>query len=233
MEKAYKHVVYFFVAILIVALAGFYKTYFGLFPAFEGVNNVQHFHGTMMLLWLAMLIGQPTLIKYKRLDLHRQLGKVSYVLVPLMLTSMFLIGRMGYMRDAGNLPEQENIGLLALTIPDLFGFTILYVLAMINKKKATIHMRYIVGTSLLLISPGLGRIAINYAGVSLPMSAEISHITAIVVALSLVFYDIKKHRPYKPFLVAFIILSVMHLCWVFRMTTAWQEWAGFFARTFF
>ena len=233
MEKAYRNVVYFFVAILILAFVGFFKSYFGRFPEFNGVNNVQHFHGTMMLLWLAMLITQPLLIKYKRLDLHRKLGKVSYVLVPLILTSIFLIGRMGYLRDAVNLPEQENIGLLALTIPDIFAFSILYVLAMLNKNKAAIHMRYIVGTSLLLISPGLGRFAINYAGASLPTAAEIAHITAIVVSLVFILYDIKKHRPYKPFIVAFIVLSVMHLCWVFRMTNVWQESAGKFAKTFF
>ncbi len=75
-------------------------------------------------------------------------------------------------------------------------------LAMVYKNKAAIHMRYIVGTSLLLISPGLGRIAINYAGTSLPTAAEIAHITAIVVSLILILYDIKKHRPYKPFIIA-------------------------------
>ena len=233
MEKAYRNVVYFFIGILILAFAGFFKTYFGLFPVFKSVNNVQHFHAAMMLLWLAMLITQPLLIKYKRLDWHRKLGKVSYFLVPLILTSMFLIGRMGYLRDAANLPEQENIGLLALTIPDIFGFSILYVLAIVNKNKAAIHMRYILGTSLLLISPGLGRLTINYAGASLPTAAEIGHITTIVVSLVLILYDIKKHRPYKPFILAFIILSVMHFCWVFRMTTVWQEFAGKFARTFF
>jgi len=233
MEKAYRNVVYFFVAILILTFAGFFKSYFALLPEFKGVNNVKHFHATMMLLWLAMLITQPLLIKYKRLDLHRKLGKASYFLVPLILTSMFLIGRMGYLRDAVDLPEQENIGLLALTIPDIFAFSILYVLAMVNKNKAAIHMRYIIGTSLLLISPGLGRFTINYAGASLPTSAEIAHITAIVVSLVLILYDIKKHRPYKPFIVAFIALSVMHLCWVFRMTIVWQEFAGKFAKTFF
>ncbi len=127
MEKAYRNVVYFFVGILILALAGFFKSYFGLFPEFKSVNNAQHFHAIMMLLWLAMLITQPLLIKYKRLDLHRKLGKVSYFLVPLILTSMFLIGRMGYLRDATSLPEQENIGLLALTIPDIFLFYFVYV----------------------------------------------------------------------------------------------------------
>lgn len=233
MEKSYRNVSYFFVTILIVAFIGFFKTYFSQFLVFNGVNNTQHFHGIMMLSWLAMLITQPLLIKYKRIGLHRKLGKVSYFLVPLILTSMLLIGRMGYLRDAVDLPKEENIGMLALTIPDLFGFSILYVLAMINKNNAAIHMRYIIGTSLLLISPGLGRIAINYAGTSLPTSAELSHSAAILVSIIFVLYDLRKRSPYKPFLVAFIVLTIMHLCWIFRMTTIWQAFAGQFAKVFF
>ena len=233
MEKAYKNVTYLFVAILVVAFIGFFQTYFSQFPSFDGANNTQHFHAFMMLSWIAMLIIQPLLIKYKKLDLHRQFGKISYFQVPLIVASFFLIGRMGFLRDVVNLPQDENIGLLALTIPDIFGFSILYVLAMVNKNRPAIHMRYIIGTSLLLISPGLGRIAINYAGTSLPASAEISHGFAIIVSVALILYDVVKRRPYKPFVVAFVILSCMHLCWEIRLTAFWQAFAGQFATTFF
>jgi hypothetical protein len=153
MEKAYRNISYLFVTILFVAFIGFFQTYFIQFPTFSGSNNIQHFHAIMMLCWMAMLIIQPLLIKYKKIDWHRQLGKVSYFQVTLILASFFLIGRTGYLRDAVNLPQAENIGLLALTIPDMFGFSILYILAMVNKNRAAIHMRYIIGASLLMISP--------------------------------------------------------------------------------
>jgi hypothetical protein len=233
MEKAYRNISYFFVAILIVAFIGFFQTYFIQFPTFNGSNNIQHFHAIMMLSWMAMLIIQPLLIKYKKIDWHRQLGKVSYFQVTLILASFFLIGRTGYLRDAVNLPQAENIGLLALTIPDMFGFSILYILAMVNKNRAAIHMRYIIGASLLMISLGLGRIAMNYTGASLPTSAEISHVSAIVVSIFLIIYDFTKHRPYKPFVVAFVVLSLMHLCWELRLTAFWQRFAGKFAETLF
>jgi hypothetical protein len=233
MEKAYRNLPYFFVGLLMLTFAGFLKTYFALLPGFKGLTKLHHFHGTMMLLWIAMLIAQAILIKYKKRELHRMLGKVSYVLVPFILFSMFLIGRMAYLRDTANLPAKENIGLLALMIPDIFGFFLLYILSMVNKNNGAIHMRYIIGTSLLLIGPGLGRLTINYAGASLPTAVQIAHITAIVVCLLLVLYDVKKHRPYKPFVVALLVLSFIHLSWVFRMSYVWQEFAGTFAKTLF
>jgi hypothetical protein len=233
METSYRHVSAFFAAILLVALIGFFKSYLSLLPDFPGINSIQHFHGLMMLLWLGMLITQPLLIRYKRVDLHKKLGKVSYLLVPLIVASFFLIGRMGYQRDASLLPTEENIGFLALTLPDMVGFSLLYILAMVHKNNPPLHMRYIIGTSLLLISPGLGRIVLNYADASLPTAAEVSHLTAIAIALLLVAYDVHNRRPYKPFAVTFFTLSLMHLCWEFRLTPLWQTLAGQFASTFF
>jgi hypothetical protein len=188
---------------------------------------------TMMLLWLTMLITQPILIKYKKWDLHRTLGKVSYFLVPFILVSIFLVGRVGYLREGVNLPPSVKIGLLALSIPNLFAFSIWYVLSMVNKSKAPIHMRYMIATSLLLIGPGLGRLTINYGGASLATALVIAQTTAILISLALLLYDVIKHRPFKPFIVAFIVLSVVHLSWLFRMTMVWQEFGGSFAKAFY
>lgn len=52
-----------------------------------------------MALWLIMLIAQPFLIKYKKLSWHRVLGKASYVLVPLILITAFLLIRNEYYRN--------------------------------------------------------------------------------------------------------------------------------------
>lgn len=82
MEKAYKNLSLFFIAILVIVILGFFKTYFGLFPNFRNVTSIQHIHGSLFLLWFVMLIVQPILIRKRKYKWHRVIGKVSYFLVP-------------------------------------------------------------------------------------------------------------------------------------------------------
>jgi len=67
MEKTYKYISLFFVAILAIVFLGFFKSYFGLFPTFNKVTTIQHLHGLLFLLWFIMLIVQPVLIKKKKI----------------------------------------------------------------------------------------------------------------------------------------------------------------------
>ena len=233
MERSYKNAGYFFIAILVVVVWGFYRTYFGLFPHFNGINNVQHFHGLVMLSWFALLIAQPFLIKYNKYNLHRALGKISYFLVPLILISIFMVARMGYLRDAPTVPHPQNIGGLALNIPDIFGFAILYILAIVNKKNTPFHMRYIIATSLLLIGPGVGRAAIIYGGFSFKTGIDTALLLTDLLCVALIIYDVIKHRPYKPYLVALSIFIAMHLCWQFQMSSWWQAFGEKFAALLF
>ena len=85
-----------FIALLLLVIWGFYRTYFNLFPSFTGIQPVQHFHGIMMLSWFAMLIIQPLLIRYEKFALHRKVGALSYIIIPLLLFSIFLVARMGF-----------------------------------------------------------------------------------------------------------------------------------------
>ena len=166
MEKAYKNLSLFFIALLLLVIWGFYRTYFNLFPLFTGIQTVQHFHGIMMLSWFAMLIIQPLLIRYEKFALHRKLGALSYIIIPLLLLSIFLVARMGFYRDAARFTKEQNIGSLALNIPGLVFFGALYILAMVNKKNTAYHMRYMIGTSTLMLGPGIGRAFIVYGGMS-------------------------------------------------------------------
>lgn len=43
-----------------------------------------------------MLLAQPILIKKGKPQVHRALGKVSYVLMPLIVLGILLVGRDGY-----------------------------------------------------------------------------------------------------------------------------------------
>ena len=233
MESAYKNLSLFFVIILAFVVLGFFKSYFGLFPTFNGVTTVQHFHGAMMLSWFAMLIVQPMLIRYKKMEWHRRIGKLSYVLVPLILVSIFLVTKTGFMRHSAILPKPVNIGGLALDIPNIFAFATFYILAMLNKNNSTYHMRYMIATSLLLIGPGTGRAFIIYGGMPFPQGVLYSIILTELIAVVLIIYDKVKGNDIKPYVITLSILIAMHMIWQFQMSWWWQAFGERFAAWFF
>ncbi|MEB0260299.1 MULTISPECIES: hypothetical protein [unclassified Mucilaginibacter] len=233
MEKTYQNVSYFVVVIFAFVIWGFYRPYFGLFPSFSGVTTVQHFHGLMMLSWFAMLIVQPFLIRYKKYEMHRNLGKVSYVLIPLLLLSIFLVTKGQFQRLAPIIPKEQNLGSLALNLPDIVAFGTLYILAMVYKKNSAYHMRYMIATSFLLLGPGIGRAMIIYGGMPFPLALEYSLLLTDALAIGFIIYDVINKKPYRPYLITLGILLAMHLIWEFQLSAPWQAFAGKFAQLFF
>lgn len=233
MESAYKNLSLFFIIILAFVVWGFFSTYFGLFPTFTGLTNVHHFHGIMMLSWFAMLIIQPMLIQYKKLEWHRRLGKLSYLLIPLILLSIFLVTKLEYIRNAATMTKEINIGGLALNVPDIFAFAVFYILAILNVKKSSVHMRYMIATSLLMLGPGTGRAFIIYGGMPFPQGIEYSFILTDIIAIALIVYDKIKGNSLKPYLVMLSVLIAMHVAWDFQLSWWWQAFAGKFAAWFF
>jgi uncharacterized membrane protein YozB (DUF420 family) len=76
--------------------------------------------------------------------------------VLLLLYSIFAVSKISYYKALPTAP-QGAMAVIALNIPALFAFAILYGLAIWEKKKSHLHMRYMLGTSLLMIGPGLAR----------------------------------------------------------------------------
>lgn len=233
MEKAYKNVAFFFIIILAFVVWGFYRSYFSLFPSFTGITTAQHFHGIMMLSWFALLIAQPFLIRAKNYELHRKLGKVSYMLVPLLLLSIFLVSKASYIKALGFLSKEQAIGTIALNIPNLFAFATLYTLAMVNKKNPAFHMRYIIGTSLLLIGPGIGRAFIFYGGLPFPVGVEYALYITEIIAAGLIVYDYIKKNNVKPYIIILLVITAVHLTFHFQSSWWWQAVGGKFAQLFF
>src|SRR5258707_13705325 len=107
----YRGISLFSVVILAFVTWGFYKTYIIFFPSFTGFNNVQHFHGAMMMTWMIILITQPLLIRSGKVTIHRAIGKLSYVIAPLLVVSIFLVSRMVYQRPEPVLSHEEKIAM--------------------------------------------------------------------------------------------------------------------------
>ena len=208
MEKAYKNISYLFVAVLLMAFVGFSKTYFGLFPSFQGVTSLIHFHVLMALLWLAMLIIQPILIRQKKLNTHRLLGKISYGLVPLIILSMVLL-----MRTSLTKPNAILIG-----ISDMIFFVVFYLLAIIYKHKLSYHIRFMVMTVLPFINPSLGRLMLP------------GPILGLIIIAGLLIYERFHAKIYKPYVIALVSYLAVYIIFIFIVDI--RMWNAFWGMIF-
>jgi hypothetical protein len=212
MQKTYNlyyNLGYWFLALIVLVAVGFYSTYIAVI--LEPKASILHIHFVLMSLWIAMLITQPFLIKYKKLALHRMLGKISYVLVPLVLISAFLMIRHGYYFFLNDLKGKVAKGLSQLSNEQMlqqaaaaiaiafyyFGlFALFYVLAIINRRRSAIHARYMLATALTLLGPTVDRIV--FFNVKLPSFVTYEVPTLILIDLILVLLLIKDYRDKRP-----------------------------------
>ena len=154
MGKNYKYLAYFLLILIPLTIAGFYKTYFSLFPDFdEKITFWYHVHAAIASLWIIMLIVQPFLIRFKKVSFHKSVGKFSYILFPLLIlsfvpTSFSMVDRFGV--ESVFFPFTLSVLLI-----------IFYSQAIIHRKHTAIHMRYMIATAIVFIDPTLNRIWSN------------------------------------------------------------------------
>lgn len=138
-----------------------------------------------------MLIAQPILIGTKRLKLHRLVGKVSYVLVPLVvITGVFMI-RQGQMRE-------KNL-LVFTAIIDLSIFVLLFTFAIIYKGKASWHSRLMILMILPFISAPAARLQVN--GLAIELS----------ILLILLIIERFNAKIYKPYLLGLLVFFMLYI----------------------
>ncbi len=244
MQKSYNlyyNLGYWFLLLIVLVFAGFYPSYFSTF--FEPKNAILHIHFTLMTLWIAMLITQPFLIKYKKLPLHRMLGKISYLLFPLVLISAFLMIRYSYYNLVYDLQQKASQGLNqfnndqilqqaafyeAIAFFYFFLFALFYSLAIINKRKSAIHSRYMMAHALTLLGPTVDRIV--FFNLKLPTFITYELPTLIIIDILLVLLllkDYKDKRPTKTLWICLLIyVTGQVLYFTIPYTNGWQQFVA-------
>jgi len=230
MQQVYRNTSIFIFIILIGVQWGFYHPYTSQFPVFKDATPLIHIHGALLMTWILLLIVQPLLIQYGRAGLHRKIGNVSWVLGPLIITSLFLIGRAGYARGLGVEPEHDNLTFIVLDMRGFISFAIFWSLAMGYRKNSNSHMRYMIATGILAIGPGVGRGLIFSFGMNLGDAITIADVLDLAIVGVLLGFDIYRKKNYKPFLTVFLVLLVGALLWQLRDTASWQSFAATYAR---
>ncbi|MBI1344502.1 MAG: hypothetical protein GC171_16395 [Terrimonas sp.] len=233
MLKVYRNTAIFVILVMIGIQWGFYQTYTSEFPNFVDKTVTIHIHGALLMCWLILLIVQPLLIQTGRAKLHRTIGKVSYVLGPLVILYLFLIGKGAYWRSIGTPYEQGNFMTMVLDIRGFLSFAIFWALAMFYRKIPATHMRYMIATGILGIGPGFGRGLMHSFDMGIGTALTITDIAGLALVGFLLVNDIYRKKNYKPFLVVFIVLLVGSLLWQVRDSAAWLSFARFYAGAFY
>lgn len=199
MEKEYKNIGYVFLLFIPLTFLGFYKTYFVLSTEFKGTVDIYtHLHAFFASIWIVLLIAQPLLIRYKNYKLHRFLGKISYfIFIGLILS---FIPQM--IKEYGKNLIPLNAGF------DILLLLLFYILAIKHKKNIAVHMRYMIAIALIFIGPTLGRIIFILLELENLGALHIPYLMVNGVLLSLIYFDKKNNRNYKPYVVALIAFIV-------------------------
>lgn len=195
MDKKYRYLGYFFLLFIPLVFFGFYKTYFIQFPAFKNVkHDYIHIHFAIATVWVLLVIVQPFLIVNKKIAWHRKLGKLSYIIFPLLILSFV---PMVVTKLKSDTPKDAFFAIGDGTLLVLF-----YCLAIYYRRKSTVHMRYMIAAALVLLGPTVGRILPNLLGFGDIATQNIQFAIIQSILIALVLFDMKNKRKYFPYLIA-------------------------------
>jgi len=217
-----RRAVFFFAALLLLALPAFWPSY--LFPPKPIPETRVHLHGLFMVAWMVLLIVQGGLIRGGNRPLHRALGRVSYVLVPLIVASTLgvLHLRLNQKIDA----ELLYFLYIILSLTAVFAFS--YVMAMRNRATPAIHARYMICTALALVDPILGRFVFFHAGIEPPGMQAVTYAVVDAILLWLAYRDRGSGIRVFPFMLAVFVTVQIPTFFIFQLAW-WPRFAQWLA----
>lgn len=216
---------YYFMGVLVLVILGFWPSYFAKFiDRTADFTLYFHFHAVTATLWLALLIVQPILIQKKKLQLHRLLGKTSYLLIPLIFLSVMLLA---HHAKSG---ITENLGLrLWVPFKDLLILGVAFFIAIRYRRVAPLHARGMIAAGIVLIEPALVRFMRNvfFPDGGPAYLVTIGLLYAVLIGLIIMERKQKQGRWIFPLILGLYLF--VHSVILFRIQIApWEAFAQWF-----
>ncbi|MEQ9297904.1 MAG: hypothetical protein RIF33_05040 [Cyclobacteriaceae bacterium] len=140
----------------------------------------------------------------------------------MVIVSMWLIIDYSFIHTEQVLSGDENLAQIFFPISQMILFTLFYILAIVNKHNAPIHMRYIIVSSIVLLGPTIGRIDFSSLGLG---SFNMDLIVMDIVMILLVTKDALTKKYYKPYWVGLVAYCGLHLAYHYIPKT--EIWLNF------
>jgi hypothetical protein len=228
-RSIFNNSVYFLALVPLFALWGFWVTYFTR-PA-GTIAIYEHLHGVAMFAWLLLLVLQSFLIRTKRRPLHRQTGKLAYLLGPWIIVSTIVLAN--YRLNARGLTP-EGLYVFGLQFFILIQYTVCLVMALRHRKQPALHARWMICTAFSMLDPIFARIiGINFLQVPIE-SGMIQLITygftdLIIIALALRDWQAEHRRDVFLPMLLLLLLTQLPTLFVLKLP-AWTAFADWFMR---
>lgn len=218
----YPHAYLYFLLSMGVTVLAFFPSYF---QRLSHTDASHHFHGITATLWLVMLVVQPFLYTKGLLRWHRQLGKFSFLLAPLLVWSSFIMIKTMLM-GKDNYPPLIPYQLAFIDFFTVSLFFYFYAQAIINRRKLAFHARYMVCTVLGPLIPALTRFFFIFLPFidSFNKSLNLSYGVVEVILFLLIWNDKRRGGIEKPYFIALILFLLQHL--LMNFASDWPWWRG-------
>lgn len=213
---------YYFIALLALVFAGFWSSYFSRF--FNGTNDYNfyfHFHAAMMILWVAILIIQPLLIRKKKLEMHRIIGRFTYMLMPVMLVSVILIMNSGMKK----VPVEElSFSSVIFPVRDFFILATAFAIGVRYRHTIQIHARAMILTGIVFIEPALFRFLGHVVFKGMPLVSFFAGIFLILSLLITLIVLERKQKSARWLFPAFLVIDVIvYLVLIFKVPLSFLD----------
>ncbi|TKB44503.1 hypothetical protein [Thalassotalea mangrovi] len=216
----------YFILLLLVLMVGFWPSYFSRLN--QQHSFAQHFHSVIMLLWCLLLISQAWLMRHKRFSVHKQMGRLSFILGPLVVVSATYVA----FDFIGKVPLPHPEQVLAFHWFGLFLaalFLFLFAMAIYHRKTPALHARYMIATAFVFLMPGFGRAVSNisdYFGYQ-PPNFLLLLMLPFLIGVLLIISDYKKRQNSRPFI--YFTLAWGINVYLFAALPKMQWWVDFSA----
>jgi hypothetical protein len=226
-------------AMIAVIAVGFAPSFYlrGIIPAphpFEPLTPLVLLHGLLFTAFLMLFTTQVWLVAAGRSDVHRKLGRVAFILVPVMIVVGVVTGLGGVSRPLTAPPGISPLSWLAVPLLDVPVFGTLLILGLANRFRPVAHKRYMFIAMADMMVPGFGRIA---PLLPIPRTLVIPTGQIFLPALflmALIAWDYwSRGRPHRISIIAtsavIAVAAVKPLVWT---TSAWLHFAEWVSTAF-
>ena len=208
----------YFTLLLIIAVVGFYPSYFSVLGETDAAH---HFHGVLATAWMLLLILQSWLMRRRHFSAHRTIGRVSLVVAPLFVASGLLVIHVmvsssnGFSKAFG--ARFAFVDLLAIGY-----FAVAYALAIHHRRNMALHARFLASTAILVLPPALARALQFIPGLdSVIPSVNASFLISELIVAALLVVDARRSGPLLPYSALLVVVIIQHIGFVVIPRIEW------------
>ena len=159
-----------------------------------------HAHAVLYVGWLLVLAVQVGLVRSGRISMHRAIGRVAVVLIP--VTALFGLAAMISRKMAPIVVVDTNLAFMGVQITNVIGMTVLLTAGYLMRANASAHKRLMIMGTIMVTETGFNRIfhepARNVLGDGMgPFFLE-TYTGTLVLMLAIGIYDLATRRRLNP-----------------------------------